>query len=615
MLLLPTPRFMPMARSIWERLNYRRHICYGTTSTLRSFPEARASVVHSHLRNAGSPAQLNITVSSPVPLFYQWYFNGTTIANGTNASLAFLALTPQNAGSYFVVINNAYASVTSSVVNLTVNIPAYFTSQPQSQSVLQGGTATFGAVATGTPSLCYQWFKQQTNRATATAIVSGGFFLGANIVNGGTGYLNPPNVSVSGGGGSGAAATVTLNSGLVTAINVINPGSGYTSQPAITIDPPNAPLSGQTNATLNITGATTGDAGNYFVIVTNNYGAATSSIVSLTVNVPVYITAQPQSLALPAGSNASFSVIAGGNAPLAYQWYAFPSNNNTATASALVLNGFVYGATVTSGGAGYAGIPNVQFTGGGGSGAAATAVVSNGIVVSLNVTNPGVGYASAPLIQIDSPAAVTLNGSTNRALNIVGVSTNDAGVYFVVVANAYGSVTSTQAVLAVVPVIAGAAPTITNQPVSQNALVGHSAMFIVSATGTPTLGYQWKKNGFNLPTATLANYSIPSTSTNDTGLYLVIVTNGYGSVTSSIASLMVGLPPQKLNINSDSGNGVQLQMSGTPNFPYAVQFATNLTPPILWLPALTNAADTNGVWQFTDTNLNSAQKFYRVTTP
>jgi hypothetical protein len=540
---------------------------------------------------------------------------GVIMPNGTNSTLLFSNLTPQNAGSYFVVITNAYASVTSSVVTLTVNIPAYFTSQPQSQTVLQGGTATFGAVATGTPSLGYRWFKQQTNLATATAIVSGGYFLGANIVNGGNGYLSTPNVSIIGGGGSGASATATVNSGVVTAINVINPGSGYTSQPAITIDPPITSLSGQTNATLNITGAATGDAGNYFVIVTNNYGSATSSIASLTVNVSVYIIAQPQNLTVPSGSNASFSVTAGGNAPFAYQWYAFPSNNTAATATALVLNGFVYGATITSGGAGYAGIPNVQFTGGGGSGAAATAVVSNGTVVSLNVTNPGAGYTGAPLIQIDPPAAVTLNGSTNQALNIAGVSTNDAGVYFVVVANAYGSVTSTQAVLTVVPVIAGATPTITNQPVGQNVLVGHSAMFIVSATGTPTLGYQWQKNGFNLPSATLSNYSIPSTSTNDTGLYLVIVTNGYGSATSSIASLVVGLPPQKLNINSASGNGVQLQMSGTPNFPYAVQFATNLTPPILWLPALTNAADTNGVWQFTDTNLNSAQKFYRVTTP
>lgn len=564
---------------------------------------------------AGSAAQFNIVVSSPVPLSYQWYFNGAAIPNGSNSNISFSAVTPQNTGAYFVIITNAYASVTSSVVTLTVNIPAYFTSQPQSQTVLQGGTATFGAVATGTPSLGYRWLKQQTNRASATSIVSGGFFLGANIVNGGTGYLAQPNVVISGGGGSGALVTATVNSGVVTAINVINPGSGYTSLPAITIDPPTTPLSGQTNSTLNITGATTSDAGNYFVVVTNGYGSATSSVVSLTVNVPVYIITQPQNQTVPSGSNARFSVTTGGNAPFNYQWYAFPSNNTTATATALVLNGFVYGATITSGGAGYAGIPNVQFTGGGGSGAAATAVVSNGIVVSLNVTNPGTGYASAPLIQIDPPAAVTLNGSTNQALNIVGVSTNDAGVYFVVVANAYGSVTSTQAVLTVVPVIAGTAPTITNQPVSQNVLVGHSAMFIVSATGTPTLGYQWQKNGFNLPTASLSNYSIPSTSTNDTGLYLVIVTNGYGSATSSIASLVVGLPPQKLNINSASGNGVHMQMSGTPNFPYAVQFATNLAPPILWLPVLTNAADTNGLWQFTDTNLNNGQKFYRVTAP
>jgi hypothetical protein len=41
----------------------------------------------------------------------------------------------------------------------------------------------------------------------------------------------------------------------------------------------------------------------------------------------------------------------------------------------------------------------------------------------------------------------------------------------------------------------------------------------------------------------------------------------------------------------------------------------NLAAPVQWLPVLTNAADTNGVSQFTDTNLNTAQKLYRVTTP
>ena len=61
--------------------------------------------------------------------------------------------------------------------------------------------------------------------------------------------------------------------------------------------------------------------------------------------------------------------------------------------------------------------------------------------------------------------------------------------------------------------------------------------------------------------------------------------------------------------------GFNLSLTGWVGQSYILQTATNLTPPIQWQSILTNASDTNGVWQFTDTNLNSAQKFYRVTTP
>jgi hypothetical protein len=61
-------------------------------------------------------------------------------------------------------------------------------------------------------------------------------------------------------------------------------------------------------------------SGNYRCIVTNAVGAATSEVATLTVNVPPSITNQPQSQTMKAGTNAMFSVVAGGTAPLSYQW-------------------------------------------------------------------------------------------------------------------------------------------------------------------------------------------------------------------------------------------------------------------------------------------------------
>jgi hypothetical protein len=65
-----------------------------------------------------------------------------------------------------------------------------------------------------------------------------------------------------------------------------------------------------------------------------------------------------------------------------------------------------------------------------------------------------------------------------------------------------------------------------------------------------------------------------------------------------------------------SGKGVQLQMTGVPGDSYVLQCATNLVPPINWLPVVTNVAGTNGTWTFTNTSVSTPRTlFYRVTGP
>jgi hypothetical protein len=63
------------------------------------------------------------------------------------------------------------------------------------------------------------------------------------------------------------------------------------------------------------------------------------------------------------------------------------------------------------------------------------------------------------------------------------------------------------------------------------------------------------------------------------------------------------------------GGAFNLQLSTLPGQAFVLLSATNLTPPVLWQPVATNSADTNGIWTFIDTNRNSVQKFYRVSTP
>jgi hypothetical protein len=74
--------------------------------------------------------------------------------------------------------------------------------------------------------------------AKAVANLVNGFLVGVTITDGGYGYTNNPSVSISGGGGSGAAAVATQVSGVVTGIRIIAAGSGYTENPLVTIEPP-----------------------------------------------------------------------------------------------------------------------------------------------------------------------------------------------------------------------------------------------------------------------------------------------------------------------------------------------------------------------------------------
>jgi len=89
-------------------------------------------------------------------------------------------------------------------------------------------------------------------------------------------------------------------------------------------------------------------------------------------------------------------------------------------------------------------------------------------------------------------------------------------------------------------------PYITKQPASKGVVaLGSTVTFTVEATGTAPLGYQWKKNGNDLPGKTQASLVMNNVSVNDLGAYTVVVSNSKGSRTSKPASMVADqvLPP------------------------------------------------------------------------
>jgi pectate lyase len=221
----------------------------------------------------------------------------------------------------------------------------------------------------------------------------------------------------------------------------------------------NTSVNNATNSTLTLTNVQLTDAGDYFVVVTNSYGLATSGVATLTVNVPTgpSIVTQPQDQIVLPGQTAVFTVSAGGSRPLFYQWYF---NTNT-----LLTNVTDDTLTITNVQAANAGVYSVVVSN------LVNSVVSSNAILSLN-TNPVApfftsqpvslvvligGIASfTPVVSGTAPISyqwskndVPISGATSATLVLTNVQSTNSGSYTLTASNNVGSVTSDAAVLAV----------------------------------------------------------------------------------------------------------------------------------------------------------------------
>lgn len=93
--------------------------------------------------------------------------------------------------------------------------------------------------------------------------------------------------------------------------------------------------------------------------------------------------------------------------------------------------------------------------------------------------------------------------------------------------------------LASIGPLVGTGPTIVGQPRSGVAAVGNNVSSTVLATGSLPLSYQWQLNSNNIPGATADTMLLLGVAASDFGAYRVIVSNAFGSVTSSNALLQL----------------------------------------------------------------------------
>jgi len=87
--------------------------------------------------------------------------------------------------------------------------------------------------------------------------------------------------------------------------------------------------------------------------------------------------------------------------------------------------------------------------------------------------------------------------------------------------------------------VLGVAPVIYVQPVALTVAAGSTATFKVGAASASTITYQWKKAGVAIAGRTADTLVLPSVAAADQADYSVTVSNLYGSVTSTSATLTV----------------------------------------------------------------------------
>lgn len=538
------------------------------------------------IAGSGETVSFSASVEGAEPMSFQWFFGDDPIDGANSPTLTFTATDASVDGFYRLEVSNPAGEDVSRSARLLFEPWPTITVQPEDASASFGFSATLSVTATGEPPLTYQWYEGSSGNtefpipgatgSTHTSSYSSTFWV---RVSNDFGVVNSDDAQVT------IHPAVEPNiSGLDDGI--VNAGDPFTFTISVTGTSPftyawfkdNVLLPDETGPSLSIASTTPAAAGTYRVEVTNSAGQDTSSAVLHVRTVPVF-AAQPESQTVPEGATVSFTVEAVGPGPISYQWLRNGSTLGGATGSVLTIE------NVTSENAG---TYTVEATNTYGTTESNPAVlgVNTPPVITLQPVSQAIASGESATLTVSAAGTTPMTytwylGTTGDTSQPQGSGSSfDTGSlsatssFWARASNDFGSDDSETAVITV-----GQAPVIVSQPVSLVRNEGQSASFSVSAEGSAPLSYQWQRNGVDLPGQAGTSLSFSSVTSANEGAYRVIISNAFGQVQSSNATLTVRVPPtitsHPVSQTVTSGSSVEFSVTATGTAPLNFQWQRN----------------------------------------
>ncbi|MEI7701680.1 MAG: immunoglobulin domain-containing protein, partial [Planctomycetia bacterium] len=444
---------------------------------------------------AGNTATFTAAATGTPTPTVKWQSNSGSgwadIGGATSDSYTTPALASGDNGTQYRAIytNGVGSDATTNAATLTVNSAPSITTQPTSQSISDGATATFTAAATGNPTPTVQW---QVNAGSGWTDVTDG-------TGGTTTSYTTAAMNLAASGYQYRARftnSVTANVATSAAVLTVNSGSS-SSSPSITSHPSGTTviagslasfsaaatgsptptvkwqvnsgsgwtdISGATSPTYSFTSAAADNGRQYRAVFTNGVGSdATTNVATLTVQSAPSVTTQPTSQTVTAGATVTFSAAASGNPAPTVKWQS----------------------------------------------------------------NSGSGWTD-------------ISGATSPTYSFTSVPGDNGRQYRAVFTNGVGSDATTNLATLTVQ----SAPSVTTQPTSQTVTAGATVTFNAAASGNPAPSVKWQVNSgsgwTDIVGATSTTYSFTAATTDDGHQFRAVFTNGIGSdATTTAATVLV----------------------------------------------------------------------------